>query len=110
MELKNGENRSSKDRESSNISHPETKPRFLGTASGTSSQHGSYSISIGRENSDTANILIANGESIRGVAGKIIRQLIEETEKQLAYHKEQVETLENRLRELNQSLEINAEA
>lgn len=102
MEVKNGENRSSEGRQSSDISDFEARPRRMGDASGIGVGHGTNQITVGGNDSNQGNTFVPRGQTDEGIAGKIIRQLIDETEKQLAYHKNQVEALESRLVELNQ--------
>ncbi|WP_414546079.1 hypothetical protein [Nostoc sp. CCY0012] len=102
MEVNNAKQRSSKVRKGSERSKSESEPRGLGTVSGTSAEYGTYQVTTGREDSNESNISISGEQPIGSIPGKIIGQLVDETEKQLAYHEQQAEILRERLRELNQ--------
>jgi hypothetical protein len=79
-------------------------PRSLGTFQAASSKTRTNTIRVSRTNRNESNIITINlGE---GIPGGIARQLIEQAEKQLAYHKAQVSELEARLQELHQFTEI----
>jgi len=78
-------------------------PRSLGTLSPPSSKTRDDPFRIGREDSHQSNTLTIGIGA--GNAGGIARQLIEETKKQLAYHKAQVSDLEVRIQELEQFTE-----
>ncbi len=77
--------------------------RSMGTLSPPSSQARDDPFRIGREDSNQSNTLTIGIGA--GNAGGIARQLIEETKKQLAYHKTQVSDLEARIQELEQFTE-----
>ena len=83
-------------------SQSESESSSMGTFSGSSVEHGSNQIRVSREDRDKSNIAVTVQQSPEGIAGKIVRQLVEETDKQLAYHKEQVKALEGRRKELEQ--------
>ena len=83
-------------------SQSESEPPIVGTFSGSSVEHGSYEIRASGEDRDKSNNVVTVQQSSEGIAGKIVRQLVEETDKQLAYHKEQVKALEERRKELKQ--------
>ncbi|MEH2414469.1 hypothetical protein [Nostoc sp.] len=102
MESKNGKNRTTEIRQGSHRSKPEGTPRSMGTLSGTSAGYGTYQIPTFGENSDESDTLVAGQQSVSEVAGKLVSQLVEETEKQLAYYEQQSELLRNRLKELKQ--------
>jgi len=72
----------------------------VGTISTPSSRTRDDSFGTSRTNSNQSNTSTFN--SREGSSGGIARQLIDETEKQLAYHKRQVCELEARLNELHQ--------
>ncbi|OUL33120.1 hypothetical protein BV372_17390 [Nostoc sp. T09] len=81
--------------------------RGVGTLSPKSAKTRNDSLGVSRIDSNESDpITIGTGE---GIDGGIARQLIEETRKQLAYHKTQVAELEVRLHELEQLTEDLAE-
>lgn len=102
MRANDGKNRSSQVRESSNIGDAATNPRIMGVASTISLEHGNDEIRSGGEDSERRNTFSSRGQSNEGISGKIVGRLINETEKQLAYHKSQTSELEARLEELRQ--------
>ncbi|MEH2236016.1 hypothetical protein [Nostoc sp.] len=81
---------------------PESEPRGMGAFPGTSSEYGSYEVGTSGEDSHKSNPVIAGGCTTNQISGKLVSQLIDETEKQLAYYEEQVEVLRDRLKELKQ--------
>ena len=102
MEIKNGGQRSSEVWQGSKGSQSESEPRSVGAFSTTSTGDGSYQVGAGRKDSDKSNTLVAAQHRANQVTGKFVSQLIDETEKQLAYHEQQTELLRNRLQELKQ--------
>ncbi len=78
----------------------ESKSRCLGTLPGVSTEYGTYKVRTGREDSHEPNTSILGSESIEGIAGKLISQLICEAKKQLAYHEQQTALLRDRIQEL----------
>jgi hypothetical protein len=100
MDINDGKSRSSEVRESDDIGNLEGRSRRVGTFQGSSAKDGTDQIATSGEDSYKSNISATGEQSDTSIAGKIIRQLVDETEKQLAYHKSQVETLESRLEEL----------
>ncbi|WP_100901169.1 hypothetical protein [Nostoc flagelliforme] len=102
MTIKNGKQRPSEVRQRCEGSEFEGEPRSLGTFSGFSGESGTYSFSVARENCDQPNTAISRKWSISEISGKLIGQLIDETEKQLAYYEQQAEILRERLEELKQ--------
>ncbi len=100
MESKNGKNRSSEVGQGSQRSQPQGESRSLGTLSGFSANYGSYQIATLREDSDKSDTAVTREQSISEVTGKLVSQLIDETEKQLAYYEQQSELLRERLKEL----------
>ena len=107
MEVKHGENGTSEDRKNSNIGNLEGQSRSLGAFSSSSSEHGHDEVRASRENSQQGNSAATERQSLNGITGKIAGQLITETEKQLAYHEQQVEVLKDRLKELKDFTNIN---
>jgi hypothetical protein len=102
MELENVQSRSSKIRESSNIRDFKGESRIVGDAPKSSSEHGSYQVGTGGEDCNESNPVVPQGWTVSGIPGKIIGQLTDEVEKQLAYHEQQAEVLRDQLRELKQ--------
>ncbi|MEH2390034.1 MAG: hypothetical protein V7K14_30575 [Nostoc sp.] len=102
MESKNGKNRTTEIRQGSYRSQPEGTPRSMGTLSGPSTGYGTYQIPAFGEDRDKSDTLVAGQQSVSEIAGKLVSQLVEETEKQLAYYEQQSELLRNRLKELKQ--------
>jgi hypothetical protein len=100
MESKNGKNGSSKFRQGSQGSQLESESRSVGAFSAASSQHGSYPIATLRADSDKPNTVVTGEQSIGELSGKLVSQLIDETEKQLAYYEQQADVLRERLQEL----------
>lgn len=100
MDMNDGKSRSSEVRQGDDIGNPESRSRCMGTFQGFSAKDGTYQIATSGEDSYKSNISTTGEQSDTSISGKIIRQLVNETEKQLAYHKSQVETLESRLEEL----------
>jgi len=81
---------------------PKSEPRSVGAFPSTSAEHGTYAVGAGRENSDESNTVVTGQQSIGELSGKLVSQLIDETEKQLAYYEQQAEVLRDRLKELKQ--------
>lgn len=106
MEAKNAKQRSSKVGKGSQRSKLESEPRSVGTVSRPSAESGTYQVGASRKDSNESNTLISGEQSIDSIPGKIIGQLVDETEKQLAYHEQQAEVLRERLRELKRIPDI----
>ncbi|WP_445629065.1 hypothetical protein [Nostoc sp. DSM 114167] len=102
MEIKNGRKRSSEVRQRDQRSQFKSQPRSLGTLSETSAEHGAYSLGTSGEDSNKRDSHTSRSFTNSSIPGKIISQLVDETEKQLAYHEEQAEILRNRLKELKE--------
>lgn len=102
MELKNGKNRSPKIRESSNIGNLEGNAGILGVTSTISPNSGNDQIRVSGEGSQQRNTASSRERSSVGITGEIVSQLIQETERQLAYYKTQTSELEARLQELHE--------
>jgi hypothetical protein len=100
MEPENKHGRKTKIRQECEDGELNGLPGSVGTLSSPRSETWNDSFRIGRANRDESNPLtISTGKRSTGGIG---RQLIEETRKQLAYHKTQVSELETRLKELEQ--------
>ncbi|WP_017652556.1 hypothetical protein [Fortiea contorta] len=102
MVMKNAKNRPPKFRENSHIGNVESDSRILGDAATASPEHGSYQIAVDGKNSDEGDSDTSGSSSNNSIPGKIVSQLIGETEKQLAYHEQQAELLRSRLQELKE--------
>lgn len=100
MGIKNAKDRSSKKRQSSDIRNFESNTRIVGVTSTISPESRNDQIGVSGENSQQTNTFSSRKRSSSGITGKIVRQLIEETERQLAYYKTQATELEARLQEL----------
>ncbi len=83
-----------------------SQPGCVGTFSRIGAGLGTHQVGTGRENSYGTDTSILRGQSIERLAGKLVGQLINETEKQLAYHDQQSQLLKSRLQELQQLSEI----
>nr|WP_017652306.1 hypothetical protein [Fortiea contorta] len=108
MRTENAKNRSPKNREGGDIGDFEGKSGVVGVSSEASRKSWNDEIGISGENSRQEDTPSAREQSSSGINGKIVRQLIKETERQLAYYKDQTTELETRLQELlqlNQDLE-----
>lgn len=102
MEQINGKDRSSQPSEKSQNSQFEIRDGSLGTLSRSSSEYGLNQITVGREDSDEPDIVVIGQWSNDGISGKIIDQLIQENERQLAYHEEQADLLRSRIKQLRE--------
>ena len=103
MTSENNDGWTTKIRQECKNGEPNSVTRSVGTLSPPSFKARNDSIRVSRENRDQPNTTtISIGE---GDAGGIARQLIEETKKQLAYHRNQVSDLESRIQELEQFTE-----
>lgn len=102
MEVKNAKNRSSKVGKGSKRSQSEGQSRSLGAFSTASTSDGIDQIGISREDSNESDTFVSGKQPDGSIPGKIISQLVDETEKQLAYHEQQAEILRERLKELKQ--------
>jgi hypothetical protein len=107
MRLNDGKNRPPEIRQSSNISNVETESRVLGVTSTISIEPGNDKIRFGGEDSERRDTFSTREQSSNEISGKIASQLINETEKQIAYHKNQASELEARLEELHQLAGLN---
>lgn len=101
MEKKNAK-RSSEFKKEPQDSQLETRSRSLGTVSRPSRKDGSYKVRVSRENSNESNYFVRRKLPSGGISGKALRQLVDETEKQLAFYEQQAEALRVRLEELKQ--------
>jgi hypothetical protein len=105
MVVNNGKNRTPKIGQGDDIRNAESRPERMGIFPIVSQRHGTYEVSVSGNDSNEADTVISRGERYKGISGKLIGQLIEETQKQLAYHRTQTEVLEERLCELKEAFE-----
>ena len=103
MTRENNDGWTTKIRQERKDCEPNGVTRSVGTLSPPSSQVRNDSLRVSRDDSNQSNTLTIGIGA--GNAGGIARQLIEETQKQLAYHRTQVSELENRIHELQQFTE-----
>jgi hypothetical protein len=97
-----GKNRPSEKRESGHIRDFESDSGIMGSTSTISRESRNDEIRVSGESGQQADTASTGKRSSNGVTGEIVRQLIQETERQLAYHKTQTSELEIRLQELHQ--------
>ncbi len=102
MEIKNGQNWSSQLSEQPQDSEPKIRVRSLGSFSGSSAEHGFNQITASRKDSYASNTLVAGQQRDDAFPGEVIGQLIDENEKQLAYHEHQAQVIKLRIQELKQ--------
>ncbi len=102
MGMGNGKNRPSEKRESRDIRDFESNPGIMGSTSTISREPGNDKIRVSGESGQQGDTASTGERSSNGVTGEIVRQLIQETERQLAYYKTQASELEIRLQELHQ--------
>ena len=74
----------------------------MGAIQTTSSKPGIYQIGASGKNSQKRDTIINSKLSSYGIPGKIISQLIEKLQEQLAYHEQEVKEIKNQIDELNQ--------
>ncbi|MEH2190284.1 MAG: hypothetical protein V7K64_29630 [Nostoc sp.] len=102
METKNGQNRSSQLSEQPQDSQSKVRVGSVGSFSGSSAEYGFNQITTGRKNSYAPNTLVAGQQRDDAFPGEVIGQLIDENEKQLAYHEHQAQVIRLRIQELKQ--------
>jgi hypothetical protein len=102
MENLDGTNGTPEDRENSYIRNFEDRSDSLGKVARNGSRNEHDKIRVGGENRDKTDTTISRECTNVGLSGKIVGQLIDETEEQLAYYRKQVEELEDRLGHLRQ--------
>ncbi len=102
MEKEHGKNRSPELSEEREDSQLKARVGGVGSFSESSAEHEFDQIGTGRENSYESNIVVVGEQSFAGINGKLIRQLVSETENQLAYHEQQSEYHERQAELLKQ--------
>lgn len=100
MTVQHGQQRSSEIWTGYQGCKPESESRSMGTFRSASEEHGSYQVGTSGENSRESYFVGTGEQPGQTISGKIISQLVEETEKQLAYYEQQSEILRERLTEL----------
>lgn len=102
MTVKHGKQRSSEVRQGCEGSELKSEPRSVGAFSSIGGESRAYSLPTVREDRNAPDTVVTGEWAISGISGKLVSQLINETEKQLAYYEQQAETLRERLKELKQ--------
>ncbi|MEN2383682.1 MAG: hypothetical protein KA716_33420 [Gloeotrichia echinulata DEX184] len=109
MAVKNGRQRSPEIGTGRKGSESQGQPGSMGAFSATSAKDGAYEIRTGGEDSNEPNTVVTGEQRTIEIGGKLVRQLIDENEKQLAYHEQQAkhheqqaDLLRERLQELKQ--------
>jgi hypothetical protein len=105
MAIKNGKNRTTKVGQGHKGGKPESQPRSMGDVPAPSAKHGTYQIGVGGKDSNESNTVVTGEQSSVEIGGKLIRQLVNENERQLAYHKQQAEYHEQQAELLKQRIE-----
>nr|MDZ8015122.1 hypothetical protein [Nostoc sp. ZfuVER08] len=106
MEKNNAKNRTPKFSKKSQNCQFETRVGSLGSLSRISSKHGSNKIGASRKDRHKSDTVESRERKCGAIPGKVIDQLIDETEKQIAYYEQQTELLRDRLKELKQLPQI----
>lgn len=78
----------------------------MGKTKDASERHGNDSLIIGGEDSQRGHFSVGGSRASQKITGKSINALIDETETQLNYHKEQVEILESRLANIRHTAQL----
>jgi hypothetical protein len=102
MEIKDGEIRSPQSSQQPKNSQFTSGIRSLGSIPAGGSKHGVNTITVSGEDSCEPDTVVTGQQSDNGLPGKIVGQLFEENEKQLAYHQQQVEIIKARIESLRQ--------
>ncbi|MEH1765786.1 hypothetical protein [Nostoc sp.] len=107
--INDGKQRSPQQKGSNEISHLKSEPRGMGIIPAFGGEFGDYKIGTSRKDSDEPDANVRGQWTDRGISGKILGQLIDENEKQLAYHQEQcyyhqqqIKNIQGRLENLKQ--------
>ncbi len=100
MELDNVECRSSRLRSCSEISYFENNPTGLGETEAACRKHGANKVVVGGKDCRGRNSFTPKQSESNSFHGEVIDQLASEIEKEISYHKSQVDDLEGRLNEL----------
>ena len=102
MDDKNGKNGKTEDERGSQRSQLESEPKCLGVISVSGRELGTHQIGTRGENRHEPDTFVSGKLTDSVIAGKIAGQLVEEAEKQLAYHEEQVEVIREQLHVLRE--------
>lgn len=106
MEVQNGQNRPPQFSKQSKDSKPKTRVGSLGSFSGVSTEYGADKIAASREDSYQSDTAITGQRTDEGLPGEVVAQLIDENEKQLTYHQQQIELIKARIEDLKRIPEI----
>jgi hypothetical protein len=110
MKVKNGKPRQTKDKRRGDRGKPESESTRLGTVPSISGEHGSNALGASGDDSHQSNTTSTRKPTNGEFFGKIASQLIEEAEKQLAYHKQQTEILKETIKTLKQMANLTSDA
>jgi hypothetical protein len=103
--ITNGKQRTPQQKGSDQISLIESEPRGMGIIPAFGGKLGDYEIGAGRKDSNEPNTVSAGEWTDGGISGKLISQLIDENEKQLAYHQEQCYYHQKQAKKVQDTLE-----
>ncbi|MBN3911088.1 MAG: hypothetical protein HWQ35_32470 [Nostoc sp. NMS1] len=87
--ITNGKQRTPQQKGSNQTSHVKSEPRGMGIIPAFGGKPGDYEIGTSRKDSNEPDAVSPGEWTDGGISGKLIGQLIDENEKQLAYHQEQ---------------------
>ncbi|MBG1267761.1 hypothetical protein [Nostoc sp. WHI] len=87
--INNGKQRPPQQEGSNQIGHIKSEPRSMGVIPTFGGELRDYEIATGRKHSDEPDVAFGGEWTDSRISGKIISQLVDENEKQLAYHEEQ---------------------
>ncbi len=100
--MKNGTTRSSQNKGECKRSELSSKTEGVGNVSTLSGKSRANPLGIGRENSHRGDSSQSGKCQDTSINGKVINQLVDQLQRELAYHRDQVSHIENRLEELQQ--------
>ncbi len=106
--INNGKQRTPQQTGSNQIGHFKSESGGLGIIPGFGGELGNYKIGTSRKDSHESDTCFGE-RTDSGISGKIVSQLIEENERQLAYHEEQcyyhqqqIKSIQDRIQNLKQ--------
>lgn len=106
MGVSDAKNWKTEEQQSLNFGNASSRPRCMGEAKDAGERNGNESFFLSREDSQRGYPSIGRGGASQEITGKSINALIEETEAQLNYHKEQVNILESRLEDIRHTAKL----
>lgn len=114
--INDGKQRTTQQKRNNQISHLKSEPTGVGVIPGLGGEPGDNKIGTSGKDSDERNTAFRTEWTPTGIPGKIISQLVDENQKQLAYHEQQAkyhqqqaELLKQRIEQLKQIPETLAE-